>query len=617
MAKAKKETAPTKASTPIQKPATATATATAIVAPSASKPVTPSSSAAASAKPKSNGSSTATDSSKPAVHVAPVNPKPKQATATTTAAATTTKPVTAKPDAAQPTTAKAAGPTDALAKMFKVTSVAVPIVPMGMPVPTPKQPAKAAANASAATTTVAAAAATANGAAPAQTETSALSKKQAKKAAAAAKAIQSAGANAVQPAPQLMASVAAAFKKVTQKAIAQKKKETQSAGNKFRARKPNQAAIAREEGKTGLAAAVVRSKRSASEADEGQSGSGKATKKARRADGDEDSEVDGGSEAEEDGDDQDDDDEAERNDPQRAERTLFFGNVDVNVTDKVLRRLCAPFGVVVSVRFRSVAFISPKLDRKVAFARGKLHPERHVMNAYVVMREAAVARRAALALNGTVLEGKHLRVDIASNSNKPHDHRKSVFVGNLPMNAEEEALWEAFGKCGDIATVRLVRDAETNVGKGFGFVSFKDAASIDLAVRLHEIAEIGGRKLRVTRAGSEAVMKKKKEENVARQAEDARRKQIAIARKAAAKGSKSAKLRLSKVLETQGTLRSRSNGAPGAASAGQSGGARAGGERYFQGAVAVPGSVPKTLLSKAQQQQRRLKKVRTKTLTKK
>lgn len=38
---------------------------------------------------------------------------------------------------------------------------------------------------------------------------------------------------------------------------------------------------------------------------------------------------------------------------------------------------------------------------------------------------------------------------------------------------EEEQLREVFKDCGEIESVRLIRDNKTGIGKGFGFVLFK------------------------------------------------------------------------------------------------------------------------------------------------
>ena len=53
-----------------------------------------------------------------------------------------------------------------------------------------------------------------------------------------------------------------------------------------------------------------------------------------------------------------------------------------------------------------------------------------------------------------------------------HDHKRCVFVGNLPFDVQDEELWTHFERCGDIEFVRIVRDKKTNIGKGFGYVQF-------------------------------------------------------------------------------------------------------------------------------------------------
>lgn len=138
-------------------------------------------------------------------------------------------------------------------------------------------------------------------------------------------------------------------------------------------------------------------------------------------------------------------------------------------------------GKIESIRFRSVAFSEP-MDRKSAFISRKLHSSRDVLNAYIVFSTREAADKAC-ELNGVVFMDKHLRVDGASN-NKQHDRKRSVFLGGLPFDAEEEELWKFFEDCGEIESVRTVRDSKTNVGKGFGYVQFAERESVDAALAL-------------------------------------------------------------------------------------------------------------------------------------
>lgn len=122
------------------------------------------------------------------------------------------------------------------------------------------------------------------------------------------------------------------------------------------------------------------------------------------------------------------------------------------------------------------------MDRKSAFISRKLHSSRDVLNAYIVFANKKAADKAC-DLNGVVFMDKHLRVDGASND-KQHDRKRSVFLGGLPFDTEEEELWTFFKDCGEIQSVRAVRDSKTNVGKGFGYVQFADRDSVDAALAL-------------------------------------------------------------------------------------------------------------------------------------
>ncbi|KAF9922513.1 Nucleolar protein 12 [Linnemannia zychae] len=187
-------------------------------------------------------------------------------------------------------------------------------------------------------------------------------------------------------------------------------------------------------------------------------------------------------------------------DPERQARTAFIGNLAVTSMAKgdfkKLKTTFAAFGPIESIRFRSIAF-SELLPRKIAFITGKLHPDRDVVNAYIVFKDKASVAKAVAAMNGQLFLNKHIRVDTVDGAKK-HQPKKSVFVGNLAFDAQEEDLWNFFKDSGDIENVRIIRDSKTNLGKGFAYVQFQDRASVDVALRLHD-TKMGTRKLRVIR----------------------------------------------------------------------------------------------------------------------
>ncbi len=144
-----------------------------------------------------------------------------------------------------------------------------------------------------------------------------------------------------------------------------------------------------------------------------------------------------------------------------------------------------------SARFRSLAFSNPKKPRKLAFSEKEFHEKRDSANVFVVFKTEESAKL-ALAHNGALFMGKHIRVDLAappvasgSGEKKQHNHKCSVFIGNVPFDAEEEPIREFFAPCGKVLNVRLIRDQHANVGKGFGYVLFEDRASVKFALALN------------------------------------------------------------------------------------------------------------------------------------
>ena len=194
----------------------------------------------------------------------------------------------------------------------------------------------------------------------------------------------------------------------------------------------------------------------------------------------------------------------------KAARTIFLANVSVSaITSKSSKKvlLCHLSSIfkslpqsktphkIESMRFRSTAFTG-NVSKKAAFAQKDLmEATTKSTNAYVVYTTRIAAREAARKLNGTVVLGRHLRVDEIAHPAKI-DSRRCVFVGNLgfvddesqikaAQKAEtgnkqskaksgdnEEGLWQQFGNAGTVESVRVVRDSKTRVGKGFAYVQF-------------------------------------------------------------------------------------------------------------------------------------------------
>jgi nucleolar protein 12 len=195
----------------------------------------------------------------------------------------------------------------------------------------------------------------------------------------------------------------------------------------------------------------------------------------------------------------------------RDSRTVFVGNIPSTSTRKQILRIFKTCGKVESVRLRSLQIKEGKLPKKVAARRHKQLTEESTVNAYVVFSSEEEAEK-SLKLNGTLLNGRHLRVDLVAKkeSTKLKETHLSIFVGNLPFTADEEKLRSCFSDCGDVKSVRIIRDAKTGIGKGFGFVTFSDKSGVMFAMKQNRKIELDGRKLRVFKSKDEQKLKQAK-----------------------------------------------------------------------------------------------------------
>ncbi|XP_052777851.1 RNA-binding motif protein, X-linked 2-like [Mya arenaria] len=178
----------------------------------------------------------------------------------------------------------------------------------------------------------------------------------------------------------------------------------------------------------------------------------------------------------------------------------------LGITSWTLEKAFKDCGEIESIRYRCVPVNDPSVPKKVIAIKKDFHPERHNCVGFICFKTNEAAEK-ALELNGHELKGLHIRVDWAS-KDKEKDVKKSVFVGNLPFDVEEEAVRNHFEDCGKITNVRLIRDKKTCIGKGFGYVTFEDKDGVGFAMKLSG-QKLKGRELRVMACSSSAGHEKK------------------------------------------------------------------------------------------------------------
>jgi RNA recognition motif-containing protein len=76
----------------------------------------------------------------------------------------------------------------------------------------------------------------------------------------------------------------------------------------------------------------------------------------------------------------------------------------------------------------------------------------------------------------------------------------NVYVGNLPREATENDVREAFAAFGQVATVKLITDKFSGESRGFGFVEMPNQAEAQAAINGLNGKQLKGRMLTVNEA---------------------------------------------------------------------------------------------------------------------
>ena len=77
---------------------------------------------------------------------------------------------------------------------------------------------------------------------------------------------------------------------------------------------------------------------------------------------------------------------------------------------------------------------------------------------------------------------------------------KKLYIGNLSYNTTEEQVRTLFAQAGDVASVQLITDRDTDRPKGFGFVEMANKDEAETAINALDGSELSGRDIRVNEA---------------------------------------------------------------------------------------------------------------------
>ena len=77
---------------------------------------------------------------------------------------------------------------------------------------------------------------------------------------------------------------------------------------------------------------------------------------------------------------------------------------------------------------------------------------------------------------------------------------KTLHVGNLSSSATDAELLAMFGRCGVVASARVVIDASSGLSKGFGLVEMSSGEEAQIAIDRLNFTQWDGRIMSVSQA---------------------------------------------------------------------------------------------------------------------
>ena len=165
---------------------------------------------------------------------------------------------------------------------------------------------------------------------------------------------------------------------------------------------------------------------------------------------------------------------------------VFLGNLPWSVTDEQIKEVFAKCGEITKIEWLTHA------------DSGKFK------GAGFLQFASAAAADAATKLNGNDLDGRAMKVEIATakkeraggaaGNSDPGEPSNSIFLGNLAWNIEEETVRAAFKDCGAISRIKWVeKDGEF---RGIAFIDFESVEAATKAVALNGV-DLGGRPARI------------------------------------------------------------------------------------------------------------------------
>jgi cold-inducible RNA-binding protein len=76
----------------------------------------------------------------------------------------------------------------------------------------------------------------------------------------------------------------------------------------------------------------------------------------------------------------------------------------------------------------------------------------------------------------------------------------TIYIGNIPYSMKEQNLIDVFQEFGPVESAKVIIDKKTKRSKGYGFIEMKNEGDEQPAVDAMNGQDVGGRKVKVSRA---------------------------------------------------------------------------------------------------------------------
>lgn len=157
---------------------------------------------------------------------------------------------------------------------------------------------------------------------------------------------------------------------------------------------------------------------------------------------------------------------------------IFVKNLDKNIDQKALFDTFSLFGNILSCKV--------KTNRETGESMGY---------GFVQFDNVEDANRAIESVNGMNIEGKVVYVGHFKKreSRSSANNWTNLYVKNIPVEWDEDALSKLFGEHGEITSLKIMRGVEDdeNKSRGFGFVNFATHDEAEAAIKALEGFKVG------------------------------------------------------------------------------------------------------------------------------